>query len=568
MKKKLKIEKIETDLLIIGGGTAGCYAAITAAESSDLSILILEKANIKRSGCLAAGVNAINAYITKGRKPSDYVEYAKKDADNIVREDLLLTMAQGLNKVTENMENMGLVILKDENGEYVSRGNRNIKINGENIKVILSQKIKKLSNVSVMNHVNVTDYIVKDNKIYGAFAFSIKDEVFYEIKAKKVICATGGAAGLYKPNNSGFSRHKMWYPPFNTGAGYAMGINNGAEMTTFEMRFIALRCKDTIAPTGTIAQGAGAKQVNSKGEIYETKYGLTTSERVYGTVMENLEGRGPCYLKTEGISSEMSEDLKKAYLNMAPSQTLKWIESGKNPSEENVEIEGTEPYIVGGHTASGYWVDTKRETTIKGLFAAGDVAGGCPQKYVTGALVEGEIAALEAVRQIKQEKISIYEFSENDESSLLDKKVIEAEDFLNFDKPLFSIEDLEEAMQKIMDTYAGGISRNYAYNEKQLKIADEKIDEVINLTNKLRAEDMHELMFVYELKERLTVCKSVIAHLRERKETRWHSFAENLDYREKSDEYLKYVNSKVIDGKLTVLFRDLVKEGETYEHIN
>lgn len=568
MKKKLKVEKIETDLLIIGGGTAGCYAAITASESSDLSILILEKANIKRSGCLAAGVNAINAYITKGRKPSDYVEYAKKDADNIVREDLLLTMAQGLNKVTENMENMGLVILKDENGEYVSRGNRNIKINGENIKVILSQKIKKLSNVSVMNHVNVTDYIVKDNKIYGAFAFSIKDEVFYEIKAKKVICATGGAAGLYKPNNSGFSRHKMWYPPFNTGAGYAMGINNGAEMTTFEMRFIALRCKDTIAPTGTIAQGAGAKQVNSKGEIYETKYGLTTSERVYGTVMENLEGRGPCYLKTEGISSEMSEELKKAYLNMAPSQTLKWIESGKNPSEENVEIEGTEPYIVGGHTASGYWVDTKRETTIKGLFAAGDVAGGCPQKYVTGALVEGEIAALEAVRQIKQEKISIYEFSENDESSLLDKKVIEAEDFLNFDKPLFSIEDLEEAMQKIMDTYAGGISRNYAYNEKQLKIADEKIDEVINLTNKLRAEDMHELMFVYELKERLTVCKSVIAHLRERKETRWHSFAENLDYREKSDEYLKYVNSKVIDGKLTVLFRDLVKEGETYEHIN
>ncbi|MBS4839570.1 adenylyl-sulfate reductase subunit alpha [Clostridium sp.] len=568
MKKKLKIEKIETDLLIIGGGTAGCYAAITAAESSDLSILILEKANIKRSGCLAAGVNAINAYITKGRKPSDYVEYAKKDADNIVREDLLLTMAQGLNKVTENMENMGLVILKDENGEYVSRGNRNIKINGENIKVILSQKIKKLSNVSVMNHVNVTDYIVKDNKIYGAFAFSIKDEVFYEIKAKKVICATGGAAGLYKPNNSGFSRHKMWYPPFNTGAGYAMGINNGAEMTTFEMRFIALRCKDTIAPTGTIAQGAGAKQVNSKCEIYETKYGLTTSERVYGTVMENLEGRGPCYLKTEGISSEMSEELKKAYLNMAPSQTLKWIESGKNPSEENVEIEGTEPYIVGGHTASGYWVDTKRETTIKGLFAAGDVAGGCPQKYVTGALVEGEIAALEAVRQIKEEKISIYEFSENDESSLLDKKVLEAEDFLNFDKPLFSIEDLEEAMQKIMDTYAGGISRNYAYNEKQLKIADEKINEVINLTNKLRAEDMHELMFVYELKERLTVCKSVIAHLRERKETRWHSFAENLDYREKSDEYLKYVNSKVIDGKLTVLFRDLVKEGETYEHIN
>ncbi len=78
---------------------------------------------------------------------------------------------------------------------------------------------------------------------------------------------------------------------------------------------------------------------------------------------------------------------------MAPSQTLKWMEAGKGPSEENVEIEGTEPYIVGGHTASGYWVDNNRATTIEGLYAAGDVAGGCPQKYVTGALAEGEIAA-------------------------------------------------------------------------------------------------------------------------------------------------------------------------------
>ena len=129
----------------------------------------------------------------------------------------------------------------------------------------------------------------------------------------------------------------------------------GAEMTSFEMRFIALRCKDTIAPTGTIAQGVGAKQINAAGEIYETKYGLTTSERVYGTVRENQLSHGPCYLKTTGITKEQDEDLLKAYLNMAPSQTLKWIESGKDPSEQDVEIQGTEPYIVGGHTASGYW---------------------------------------------------------------------------------------------------------------------------------------------------------------------------------------------------------------------
>lgn len=68
---------LHTDILIIGGGTAGCYAALTIREQSDYSIVIAEKANIKRSGCLAAGVNAINAYIVDGRKPEDYVEYAK-----------------------------------------------------------------------------------------------------------------------------------------------------------------------------------------------------------------------------------------------------------------------------------------------------------------------------------------------------------------------------------------------------------------------------------------------------------------------------------------------------------
>lgn len=566
----MKIENkkiLHTDILIIGGGTAGCYAALTIREKSDYSIVIAEKANIKRSGCLAAGVNAINAYIVKGRKPEDYVDYAKKDADGIVREDLLMTMSEGLNRVTDKMEKLGLVILKDENGEYVARGNRNIKINGENMKPLLAEAVSKLTDCTVINRINITDYIVEDNTIKGAYGFSIEDATAYEIRAKKVLCATGGAAGLYRPNNPGFSRHKMWYPPFNTGAGYAMGIRSGAEMTTFEMRFIALRCKDTIAPTGTIAQGVGAKQVNSLGEVYETKYGLTTSERVYGTVMENLEGRGPCYLRTEGISPQQEESLRKAYLNMAPSQTLKWVEAGKNPSEQNVEIEGTEPYIVGGHTASGYWVNTERETTIHGLYAAGDVAGGCPQKYVTGAMVEGEIAAIDMVSKLDADTSDIsQDTSAFDEKKALEAKASEYDHFLTERSQMFTTEAIEEAMQKVMDNYAGGISTHYQFNGKQLALAKEKINHLIELTGDLYAADMHELMFIYELKERLTVCLSVIAHLGARKETRWHSFAENLDYPNKSDDWMKYVNSRYENGQLHMIYRELVGREARYEH--
>lgn len=560
----MKTEKISTDVLIIGGGTAGCYAALTISENSDKKVLICEKAHIKRSGCLAAGVNALNAYIVEDRKPQDYVDYAKKDADGIVREDLLLTMSEKLNEVTDRLEKLGLVILKDENGKYVTRGNRNLKINGENIKPILADAVEKAKNVTVLNRVNIFDYSVKDDKINGAFGFGIESGIFYTIEAKAVIIATGGAAGLYKPNNPGFSRHKMWYPPFNTGAGYAMGIRAGAEMTTFEMRFIALRCKDTIAPTGTLAQGVGAKQINSLGEVYETKYGLTTSERVYGTVNENQEGRGPCYLRTEGITAEQDESLLKAYLNMAPSQTIKWIESGRNPSRQNVEIEGTEPYIVGGHTASGYWVDTERATTIEGLFAGGDVAGGCPQKYVTGALAEGEIAGLSAVKYIDS-KESFEKISDEDTNYHLR----ETEKYLTDRHSLYTTEQLEEAMQTVMDSYAGGIKTNYRFNEKQLDIADCKIRQLETLTDDLYAEDFQELMYICELKERLTVCKSVIAHLRARKETRWHSFAENLDYPEKDDRnFNKYVNSRLENGEIKIIIRDLVTGGEKYEHSN
>ena len=585
MSKDFEVRRITTDVLIIGGGTAGCYAALTLSRDTELSIVIAEKAHIKRSGCLAAGVNAINAYITQGHVPQDYVDYAKKDAAGIVREDLLLTAAEHFNEVTADMEQLGLVILKDENGEYVTRGNRNIKINGENFKPILAKAVQAQENVSILNRVNITKLLTKDGTVYGAVGFSLEDEAAYVIEAKAVLVATGGAAGLYKPNNPGFSRHKMWYPPFNTGAGYAMGIQAGAEMTSLEMRFIALRCKDTIAPTGTIAQGVGAKQVNSRGFVYEDKYGLTTSERVYGTVKENQLGNGPCYLQTSGIDKEQEENLLKAYLNMAPSQTLKWIETGELPGEQDVEIEGTEPYIVGGHTASGYWVDTNRETTIHGLYAAGDVAGGCPQKYVTGALAEGELAAKAIEAQLAGNAKVFDEKADKAENDLSKKagssqekikKYIEAqagqeieayEHILSDHKSSFTAEELEEAMQKVMDEYAGGISTHYQYNEKQLKLADEKIDQLLALADQLAAENMHELLFAYELKERLIVCKSLIAHLRGRKETRWHSFNENLDYPETDENYFKYVNSRLVDGKLQIILRDIVKEG-FYEHTN
>ena len=555
---------LKTDILVIGGGTAGCYAAITAArQSPDVQILIVEKANIKRSGCLAAGVNALNAYITEGQTPSDYLEFVRWDAEKIIRDDLVLSMAERFNETASDLERMGLVIQKDENGKYAARGRQNIKINGENIKPLLAAEVQRYGNVRILNHVNVTELLLDEGRVNGAAGFSVNEEKAYVLSARAVIVTTGGAAGLYRPNNPGFSRHKLWYPPFNTGAGYAMGIRAGAEMTSFEMRFVAQRCKDTIAPTGTIALGVGAKEVNARGEVFEERYGLSTSGRAYGASNEVREGRGPCYLRTEGITSEQDDDLLKAYLNMAPAQTLRWIESGKRPSVQNVEVEGTEPYIVGGHTGSGYWVDTGRRTTVPGLYAAGDVSGGAPKKFVTGALAEGSIAAETALSDLASgSPVPGALASERAESILTE---YEARLRPPMSEPLYDLFALEEAMQKIMDEYAGGIRAGYRYNDDQLKLAQEKIAALSELAAVLHAAEMDDLVRVYELIDRLTVAQTLLVHMRARKETRWPGFGIHTDHPEAGADGECYVNSRRLGNNTEVTRRPLVKEAR-YEH--
>lgn len=536
----MKRNIINTDVVIIGGGAAGCQAAIRAKEiDKNSKIIIVEKAGIKRSGCLAAGVNAINAYLNEGETPKSYVEYVKKDSNGLIREDLTYSIGLRLNKMTETLEKYGLKIRKDENGKYVSRGKRSIKIYGEDIKPILAQKVYE-SKTEVYNKIIITDLIKKDEKISGCYGFSIENGEFYVFNSKAVIIATGGAAGIYKSNNSGAAKHKMWYSPFNTGAGLYMGIKSGAEMTTFEMRFTALRTKDTISPTGTIAQGIKAEQINANGEKYMEKYqDKSTHMRLWATMNENIEGRGPCYLETKGIDEDTLRKIEEAYLSMSPSIILKLRDEKKNMSKKNIEIYGTEPYINGGHGQAGFWVDDDRKTNIDGLYAAGDVTGGSPKKYVTGCMAEGEIAAeavIDYIKNIKENtELKEYDFKKMEEqiyNYILDKK----------DK--IKADSLEEELQKVMDEYAGGISSFYKVNNFKLLEAREKIKLIQTKLNRMKADNYFELMQCHEVKERVLIAKIVIEHLLYRKETRWKCYQENMDYPFKDDKnWLKFVNS-------------------------
>ncbi len=540
MHDRIEIERLFTDIVIVGGGTAGCYAAATIKEiSPQTEVIIVEKANIKRSGCLAAGVNAINAYLNPGETPESYLEYVKKDSAGLIREDLVLTIGQRLNKVTEKIESWGLPIVKDESGGYKPRGKRSIEITGEHIKPILASVVEK-SGAKVLNRTVATNYIVDKGRAAGVYAFSSRDNKFYVILAKAVICTTGGASGIYKPNNAGSAGHKMWYCPFNVGTGFAMGLRAGAEMTTFEMRFIALRIKDVISPTGTVVQGFKARQINALGEEYLKKYqDQTTPSRLYATIQENKAGKGPCYLDMTHIPQSVNEKLKEAYLNMSPGMVLKWADEGVEPNEMLLELCGSEPYIVGGHGQAGYWVDVSRQTSIQGLFAAGDVAGGAPKKYVTGCFAEAEIAATAALNYLD----GVPKLLEVGEESIKDEygRVYTPLGRLSGPSP----DEYEERLQKVMDEYAGGITTNYETCASKLLIAKDllkKLDQDINLS--IFSSDIYELVKAHEVIDRVLVARAVVEHLLYRKETRWLSYQERVDYPGRDDQrWLVFVNS-------------------------
>ncbi len=574
MNLSIKLEKHETDVLIIGGGTAGCMAAVILKETDpNLKVMIMEKGNIERSGCLASGMNAINAYLNPGETLESFTRYVRYDAMGLIREDLVYSGAQEINGIVSKVEEWGLPIVKDKTGRYLPRGRWNIKINGESLKPLLASKVRE-SGVKVFNRIFASDYLINDERVVGALGFGIRDGSAHLFKARTVICCTGGASGLYRPNNPGMAAHKMWYPPFNTGAGYAMGIRAGAEFTSLEMRFIALRTKDMICPTGTLALGFGAKQVNANGEEFmKARYlqyggeGSPTCMRIYGPTREKKEGRGPCYLDTRHLNSDQAKQLKAAYLDMYPGTVLQWAANGFNPSDTPVEICGTEPYVMGGHCQAGYWIDEARRTTIEGLYAAGDVAGGYPYKFVSGCWAEGYIAARTVVMDL-QKDVEVKSINLDDLSQKLERLT----------KPLFNQvaegeeirpEEMEERLQKVMDEYAGGISSFYEINEAGLVKAREELGRLKRQEVHLSATDPHQLMLCHEVLDRIAVARQLVEHLIHRKETRWPGFQTRTDYPERDDfNWLKFVNSVYVSDtdEIRIIERPYKKiiSGERY----
>lgn len=532
----IPIENIETDLLIIGGGNAGCFSAVEARKlNPDLDISILEKARIERSGACSAGMDAINTYIPPGKTPEDLVRWSRSQVGGgPIREDLALTNARELNESVEDLEEWGLPIIRDEHGEIKFRGVWDISIHGEQLKPIMAEKAIE-AGAKVYNRIVATSLLMDGDDCVGAMGFGVRDGVFYVFRSKATIVATGGACGLYKSytSDSTTSHHQTWMCPYNVGTGYAMGIRKGAEMTSLEQRWVATRTKDFCGPVDTISVGYKSAIINAKGErILERRYSHLGGDKAPRYIRANapmeewLAGRGPTYCDTTGLDPDSVRNLKIDYLNERPSFVLFLASRGQDITKDPIEIYGSDPYIVGGHTQSGYWVDVDRMTTIPGLFAAGETAGGNPNKFVGGCAAEGKIAARSAVKymgtastpHIREEQLEA-------EKARIFAPLLRGPEFDGI-----KAVEMKERLQRLMDEYAGGTSQFYRTNEERLDYALKHTNMLKKQVNLLIAEDLHDLMTVHEVIDRLTVAESLVLHLRHRRETRWQGWQTRADY--------------------------------------
>lgn len=215
-----------------------------------------------------------------------------------------------------------------------------------------------------------------------------------------------------------------------------------------------------------------------------------------------------------------------------------------------VEITGGEPHVVGGHGLSGYWIDPARRTTLPGLWAAGDVAGGSPKKYASGAWAEAVLAIrdmIEAARALPRPCVNDAQVAQEQARALSPLRRAQG----------VPPRDSEERLQKIMDEYAGGISANYGYAEGELRIARLHLSRMEQEISELAAGTPFELMQCHDVIDRVTVARALVEHMAHRRETRWHCYQERLDYPERDDaRWMVFVNSlRQPDGSFRMLER-------------
>ena len=401
--------RLDCDVLVIGGGTAGTMAALSAAERG-AQVILLEKAHVRHSGALAMGMDGVNNAVIPGKAtPEDYVAEITRANDGIVNQRTIYQTATRGFAMVQRLERYGVKFEKDEHGEYAVRrvhrsGSYVLPMpEGKDVKKALYRVLRQRSmreRIRIENRLVPVRVLTSEGRAVGAAALNSRTGEFVVVGAKAVILATGPCGRLGLPA-SGYL-YGTYENPTNAGDGYSMAFHAGAELSGIECFQINPLIKDYNGPAcAYVANPFGGYQVNAQGERFvDSDY---WSGQMMAEVRNEIESaRGPIYLKVSHLPDETLTTLEGIlHTTERPTRGTFHANRGHDYRTHDIEMHISEIGLCSGHSASGVWVDENARTTVPGLYAAGDLA--CvPHNYMIGAFVYGDLAGTHAASTLAE----------------------------------------------------------------------------------------------------------------------------------------------------------------------
>lgn len=536
--------ELETELLVLGTGAAGCGAALAAREAG-VRVLMVDKGKLESSGCLGGGNDHFVAVLGTD-EPEDSI-------DDLVRvhckpgsgcsEAMVREWGAVMPLMVRFLEEQGVQLMRRPDGSYLrtaGRGEPAWYINiaeGQRIKGHIARKLRAMG-ADVLDHVMITRLLVQDGRAVGAAGYNVLDGTFVTIRAGAVVLALGNSCNRATSNSTG-NPYNTWHSPFNTGSQYALAYEAGATILNMDTKQQA-----TLIPKGFGCAGmnginsAGAHELNALGERFMGKYhpemeNCPRQFQVGGTYQELVEGNGPPFhMEMRHIPAEELHHLQYVLMPGDKATFPDYCgQRGVDFAAAPMEVELSEIEFSGMLAT-----DDAFESTLPGLF------NGCVFYTFSGSLCSGYMAGRSAARRIGPVPADLSALGE----------VLNAEHERLF-LPLkphpqgIAQAQFETAIRQVMSYYMG-----FVRNGAGMDAALERLRFVSSLTATLQATDLHDLMLCHEARHLLQSCMLSTLATRERRET-GRSIYRRSDFPEK-DPTLKGSVALRRNGETTEVF--------------
>ncbi len=579
-----ELRRISCDVLVVGTGAAGCAAAIAAAEKT-AKVVMTNKGTFGRSGstCLGSVVYSAGLGHTDDRdSPECHFLDTVIEGRYLGNQELVKILAEEAPRTVYDLERYGVAWYKRGKDRInpatynyyqlpspphkYNRGVHHDERTGQVIQNALCKEVLKHSqDIQVIDDIYVWKLVVNDNKVQGALGLDLRTGEIVVFSCKALVFATGGAGSSYKVTDMDTGA---------TGDGYSIALDAGVELLDMEFtQFFPTAFVHPESLHGIIVHSSalwtlGLKLYNVDGERFMAKQYPELGENLprdilsRGIFMEIAKGKGTTHsgvwLQTSDIENweEIRKDRPRSYI---------WPERF-GISSRRFEVAPTYHFTVGGIR-----ITEKCETSISGLYAAGEVAGGVHggNRLAGNALPEcmvfGQIAGKEAANFRRERLGEVKETSIRDEEEKL-RLLFNPDSTKGKTRSSVLIRRLRETMYR----YVGVVRDKKGLEKAQKDISDMKEQAKNDLKIVPGKIFNYDQIHAFELLNMLELCSAVVKAALMREESRgahYRSDYSNLN----NKQWLKNIITQRMDGKL--LFRtEKVKashvklpEGDSYE---